>query len=401
MNTSLKSFLLLTTITVLYACNEAKQVNYLEDAPIVATRTILDGDELIELDPTLLKDTIIFPLSYFTEELEIIKLDDREEALVSAYRVYASDNFFLTQASGNVPCKLFDQQGKYITDVGAFGQGPGEYQYIYGGQIDESNERIYLMPWSTQTLLVYDLDGNALPPIPLVYNAAKSLFQVKDNKVLIMGEPHPNNASFIWVQDLKGNMLNEISSFIDFPFDYSTEVFSFRNEDYIDFSHWTWTPRADSLYHVDLEKKKLTPRFTANFKGDALKPHMYAEWPGYFLGSTSTIVTVSMTNEKGEMEIKEEGDPPAYYIVDKETLKGAYFGLVNDFFGERFDYPLILQDGHYLACIDPGDLEERIEKALKSGQLSENMQQKLAALQANMTENDNNYILYAKAKQIK
>ncbi|MDR0750105.1 MAG: 6-bladed beta-propeller [Tannerellaceae bacterium] len=399
MTTHVKSFLLPAAIAVLFACNEAPQANYLEDAPVVAARTLPDGEEFIELNPSLLKDTVIFPLSYFTEELQIIKLDDRDEALVNPYRVYMSENYFLTHASETTPCKLFDKQGRYLADIGSFGQGPGEYRYLYAGQIDEPAGRIYLMPYGTESLLVYDLEGNVLPPVPLAYKAHKSLFLVRDNEVLVMGEPHPDIPSFIWVQDLKGNKLYDIPSSLDFPFDYSTEVLSSLNGDAIDFSHWTWTPRADSLYHIDLVKKKLIPRFTASFKGEALKPHMYTEWPGYFLGSTSTIVTVSMMDESGNMQMRKEGDEPAYYIVDKKTLKGAYFGLVNDFLGEeRFNQPIFLRNGYYLSCVDPGDLEERIEKALASDRLSDKMRQKLTEVQANMTANDNNYILYAKLK---
>jgi hypothetical protein len=216
-----------------------------------------------------------------------------------------------------------------------------------------------------------------------------------------MGEPQPDISSFIWVQDMKGNKLYDIPSSLDFHFDSSTEVISTRNGDAIDLSHWTWKPRTDSLYHIDLVKKKLIPRFTANFKGEALKPHAYAEWPGYFLGSTSTVVTAAWTDKNGNMQMRQEGDEPAYYIVDKKMLKGAYFGLVNDFLGEERNEPLfVFRSGCYVACVDPGDLEERIEKALKSDRLSDKMRQKLTEVQANITPDDNNYILYAKMKGV-
>jgi hypothetical protein len=398
MTTRLKSFPLPVAIAVLFACNDP-QVNYLEDAPVIATRTMADGEEFITMDPSLLKDTVIFPLSYFTEELQIIKLDDRDEALVNPYRVYVSENYFLTQASNNTPCKLFDKQGKYITDIGSIGQGPGEYQFLYAGQINESDGRIYLMPYTTEALLVYDLEGNALPPVPLTYKTGYSLFQVRDNEVLVMGKPHPDNPSFIWMQDLKGNILYDIPSSLDFSADYFATVVSSQNGEAIDFSHWSWEPRTDSLYHIDLVKKKLIPRFTADFKGEALKSHQYAEWPGYFLGNTSTVATVSGTDKSGNMISQKVGDEPAYYMVDKKTLKGAYFVLVNDFLGEeRFNDPLVLKNGYYISCVDPGDLEERIEKALKSDRLPDKMRQKLTEVQANMTPDDNNYILYAKLK---
>ncbi|MDR1624699.1 MAG: 6-bladed beta-propeller [Tannerellaceae bacterium] len=107
MTTHLKSFLLPAAIAVLFACNEAPQANYLEDAPVVATRTILDGEEFIEV-------------------------------------VYVSENYFLTQAPATMPCRLFDKQGRYLTYIGSFGQGPGEYRFLYAGQIDEPDGRIYL-----------------------------------------------------------------------------------------------------------------------------------------------------------------------------------------------------------------------------------------------------------------
>lgn len=80
----------------------------MKDAPVVATRVMIDGEEMIELDPSLLKDTVIFPLSYFTEKLEIIKLDDRDEALTGAPYAYVSDHgkvsiLRMWEISGKVP----------------------------------------------------------------------------------------------------------------------------------------------------------------------------------------------------------------------------------------------------------------------------------------------------------
>ena len=88
-------------ITVLFACdNKSGQINYLEETPVVATRTLIDGEEMIELDPALLKDTMVIPLSYFTEELQIIKLDGKDEALTGAPYAYVSDNYIMTGMSG-------------------------------------------------------------------------------------------------------------------------------------------------------------------------------------------------------------------------------------------------------------------------------------------------------------
>ncbi len=192
MKNEFQTWTIAVALAVLTACcDRTEQVNYLKDAPVVAMRVMIDGEEMIELDPSLLKDTVIFPLSYFSEELEIIKLDNRDEAVTGAPYAYVSDHYV----------------------------------------------------------------------------------------------------------------------------------------------------------------------------GEAT------------------------------------GDLPTYYIVDKQTLRGAYFGIENDFLdGERLEMPLGLNYGYYMICLEPSVLSERIEKALHSNHLTEQMRKRLTEVQAGLTENDNNYLLYAKLK---
>lgn len=401
MTAQFKSLLTMMFLVLLFSCEEEKKAGYLDEAPVVARKVMVGGEELIELNPALLKDTVEFPLSYFTDDLEIIKLDDREEALVNAYRVLASENYFLTMSSNNISCKLFDRQGRYICDIGAIGQGPGEYRYLYSGQIDEVNNRIYLCHFSGESVLVYDLEGNILNPVPLPQQTFKPLIQVDGDEILIMSLPHPTVTSPIWMQNLKGDILYEIpSSNLNFEFDYSTEIFSHRNlTGQTDISFWTWTARTDTLFHLDLQAKGLLPRFTADFKGEALQPHMYYELPDYYLGNTSTIVTVSRQTEEGGLETYKEGKEPAYYIVDKNSLKGTYYHINNDFLGGERANPFPFINGYMIECVDPGNLEERIEKALESGQLTEKNRARLTEVLENMTVNDNNYLLYAKMKK--
>ncbi len=211
MKNEFQTWTIAVALAVLTACcDRTEQVNYLKDAPVVAMRVMIDGEEMIELDPSLLKDTVIFPLSYFSEELEIIKLDDRDEALTGAPYAYVSDHYV--------------------------GEATGQ-----------------------------------------------------------------------WIQ--------------------------------------------------------------------------------------------SKTDDDGNIQRRIAGDLPTYYIVDRQTLRGAYFGIENDFLdGERLEMPLGLNYGYYMICLEPSVLSERIEKALHSNHLTEQMRKRLTEVQAGLTENDNNYLLYAKLK---
>ena len=125
----------------------------LDAQPIVGSVEILNGDSVWVCNQSALKDTLVLPLSYFADELQIVKLDNRDEALVPVRNVIVSDNYILVWGKDQTPFKLFDKSGKFLGNVGAFGQGPGEYQLIYDAQIDEAGGRIYLLPWNARSLL--------------------------------------------------------------------------------------------------------------------------------------------------------------------------------------------------------------------------------------------------------
>ena len=80
------------------------------------------------------------------------------------------------------PYKLFDRTVKFITNIGSYGQGPNEYQNTYAEQLDEANNRIYILPWQSSKILVFDLKGNALDPIPLCLRVPKGKFRVNTAK---------------------------------------------------------------------------------------------------------------------------------------------------------------------------------------------------------------------------
>ena len=54
-------------------------------SPTVAKLTNTPNGPLISCDLKALKDTVNFPLSQLTEELQIVKLDNRDEALIGGW----------------------------------------------------------------------------------------------------------------------------------------------------------------------------------------------------------------------------------------------------------------------------------------------------------------------------
>ncbi|MDR1883109.1 MAG: 6-bladed beta-propeller [Prevotella sp.] len=352
---------------------------------------------VVVCDRTLLKDAVTIPLSALAGELQILKLDGSDAALVKEGYTVISDNYILIKGAQQIPYKLFDKKtGKFLTNIGAFGQGPNEYQMIYDQQLDEANDRIYLLPWQTKKILVYDLKGNPKDPIPLCYDSPKGTFQVdtKASTLIVSILPFKGAQAVAWSQTTDGKLLKAVEpGHLAVRPDFSNEVMAYKGGGEYHFTIFTFEPRSDSLYRYDAVQNKLIPLFTLDFKTRDQTIHIYSEIPGYFLGEVS--------EPKKENEHITTTQNNTFYIVDKKTLKGSFFRLENDFLGNmEIGWPAYaFSDDYYVRNIDPGNLQEELEKALASNRISPEQRSKLTKLKDSMTENDNNYILYAKVKR--
>ena len=372
----------------------------LANSPIVGQYVQVGTDKVMACDQKLLADTVRIPLSFFTEEMELVKLDNRDEALVGQTGVTVSDNYILVYGSRQNPFKLFDRKGKFLTNIGAIGQGPGEYQMVYDAKLDEANNRIYILSWNASQLLVYDLQGNVLDPIPLCLRCPKAKFNVdlSGGKVSVVLLPFKGYPAVAWTQDLEGKRIDFIEpGHLEAPQDFSNEVTAgFNIPGVFDVNILCIMPtRVDSLYRYASDKNRLIPTFTLNFANtDKIPWHGYGEYPHHFVGNFSEppveVSPGSWTNGQ-----------TFHYIVDKETGKGSFFTLYNDYFGNlEIDYPsYAFSNGYYIRNIEPGNLMTDIENALKNQDITAEMRKKLTDLQASIDENDNNYVMIAQLKR--
>lgn len=409
MKTQKHLFIGLSVLVATVSCssggsNKSEGKNLLADCPVVGRYVQVGNDQMLSCDQKLLTDTVSFPLSHFTEEMEIIKLDNRDEALVGPSRVSISDNYILVH-SGYPPkaFKLFDRKGHFIAEVGAIGQGPGEYQNVYDAQIDEKNQCIYLMPWQSDKLLVFGMDGKALDPIPLGIRCPKACFKVdpEKNTVTVAVLPWAGEEPVVWTQDMKGNRLREvIATHLAVQRSFNHEVIVYRNvPGQFDFSlYCMMPPRVDSLYRYNEQEGRLQPVFTfAHATVDPVPWHGYCELTDYFTGNFSGPPVVRQT-EHGSISTPGE---TFHYIIDKESCKGAYFKIYNDYLGDLpVDYPSgMFLKGYFMLNVEPGNLQTDIETALQNTSLSAAMKKKLTDLQNSIDENDNDYILVARLKK--
>ena len=119
--------------------------NPMNGSPIVAHKTILNsGDTLIICDINLIKDTIDFPMSLLLSDIEIVKLDEKEDATIDNVSLHTVSPNYIGLYSFYGGIKLFDRYGNYISEISKKGQGPDEYTLSPSDMlIDEAQNRFY------------------------------------------------------------------------------------------------------------------------------------------------------------------------------------------------------------------------------------------------------------------
>ena len=392
-------FAFIIAILGLTACSSdsARYSSVWEEMPVVAHIEEINGDTLTVAHLEQLKDTVCIPLSNLVEELQIVALDKKEEAMVNIAEISLSENYILV-AGFRSPCKLFRKDGTYVGKIGEYGTAIGEYKYVYDAQIDEKNGRIYLLPWYGRGILVYRFDGTFEKAIPLhakyprLY-APKGIFQVdaENNRIAVVSLPFKNLPHVAWVQDMEGNRMQEIPiAHLKLEPNSSNEVRGSKATDALSFHISPFFElRQDSLYHWDMQQQKLIPRFTIDFGEKPIPLHVYYELPLYYFAEISG--TKQMTEDSYV------SDRETYFLVDKATLRGSFCHIYNDYLCDEPSDWVIGNNGYFIENVAPDVLKKRIETFLQaSPDLNEARRQRLLALKDSISENDNNYIIYGK-----
>lgn len=372
-------------------------------AQVAIAQTLSKSNVVARKDPsgTIICDyskvptkTIDIPLSELVENIEVVLLDAADEALVANTHAIVSDNYILIAGKDNNPYKLFDKKGKFITKIGGVGQGPGEYKLVYDAQIDEKNKRVYLLPWQSDKLLVFDFTGKALPSYPLAARLPKGKFKVNDDKTITLATlPFKGWTKYVvWNQTLDGKVNNGIDAgqyAID-P-DFSNEVFANKNVNTFDFALFMFWGENRDWFNYNYKTNDLKVTFKMNFGNVETPITSYGELPLHYLANFAEPKKVSENTTVTQNH--------RFLIVDKKTMKGSYYSFKNDFLGDIPFQWANFENGYYVNNSDPGDLKDALEKALKENKnMSNSMKEKVTKLKNSITDNDNNYIIYGKLK---
>jgi len=285
-----------------------------------ATLVNVSGNQVIDCNISTITDSVDFPLSTIIEECEMIQLETNDNSLFeSVYHIGLSDNYIAIHSYGRMPIKLFNRQGKFIRNIGSIGRGPGEFTSLYGIQLDEPGDRVYLTPFAgAKQILAYDLNGEIQQSIPLLFKQTKCKVYIEKNIVTVLSMPFNDNIPVAYQQTVGGELIQKlpvIDHLILRP-DFSSEISSSHNANAYDIQTLPWGGEAyDTLYHYDTKYNKLIPKYVATFSEKKTGSWTFELRQHYW----TWLFGEKYKNKK--------------VIVDKKTLEADFFRLINDFYG--------------------------------------------------------------------
>ncbi len=379
MKKNIYSLLILTAAGVWSACTPSTQ----SDGSISTLET--DGNKLTLCDFNKVTDTLSVPLSEWVEDCQLVRFENSDTALFKLQWPAITDQYIGIRQSGAV-FKLFDREGKFLNNIGAIGQGPGEYAgSLYSEAIDEKNRCVYLAPFfGSNKILKYNLDGSFASAIELGETLNKPKLHLHPDGSLSVTHLCFKGRNEMMVAHIASdgtltsykptaeqiiNPINKDGNFVGF----NNEIWSYNNTENFNFM----TMPTDTLYQYNPLQNRVTARFALqNQPKDKDVFLIYNELPGKFLATVWGTGTIA---------------------IDLQKQQSHYVKLVNDYFG-GLPIPMNFTNGYFFAMYEPLVLMDKIEERLSAPGCTDKDKEVLNKLLDSLDENDNNVMFIGKLK---
>ena len=375
--------LCLTLGILVTACHSKKDIKHDPNSYYASVEKNGNHDVAI-FDASKIRKKIRLPLSKFVNNCEMVFLETTDASMLPELTRYAvSDNYLCVAGSGR-PAKLFKRDGSFICDVGKIGRGPGEYSFEPSQiKLDEENNSIFMIPaFNVDHILHFDLAGNFVGAIPLLYKSPKARMLINADTITIMSMVSDEKTPIVYQQTFEGKLIQKlpvIRALIMRP-NFDNEVFSSMSPDY-DF----YMTAFDTLFHYDPKQNTIEPKLVSQ-----PIPHemmlVLRELPGYYFGR------IHVQRNKCKYDRLD-------VMINKETLEVNLYEIINDYYG-RIPVKSLFGccEDMFIASTPAFELMNDIKELLKENKLNAQDKRKLKKILVQLHENDNDVVFIGKLK---
>lgn len=238
----------ITLILLLSACdNNIKEQNIVENIP--KSVNILE-DENVDASTPLLKNVRAFVLESNPSVLM---------AACNKIEVFNDELYILDKKFSNL--FVFNNEGDFVRKIGGLGNGPGQYQSIYGFSLDRIKEEVLIYSLDDQAIFKYSLAGKFIGKANIDFYGFD--FSLMNNGEYIFNTRYNNIEDYslqnVIVTNDNGKVVSTLFPYPRVATSMVMNLSGFLCHDgrYGYFNH----AYSDTIYSVDLESKTVTPRF--------------------------------------------------------------------------------------------------------------------------------------------
>jgi hypothetical protein len=209
----MKNLIIPILAMLFFSCNERN-----EDR-VVSTVNI-DGRKIpvIHFDrlPDELRETGI---SEIIDDYRMIPLETKEECLIGNAMTFLFEDKIIVGTQKNFPnpviCYMFDKDGKFITEVGSGGNGPGEHTgYILSSLLPLPDTNMFVLSFMAENQLFNsnaEFVSNVKQPYELMGNSVSYSGDIWYSPGTVRGHPfYPRDSVLLVMHNRKGEIKNRI-----------------------------------------------------------------------------------------------------------------------------------------------------------------------------------------------
>jgi hypothetical protein len=273
------------------------------------------------------------------DDVKFIKLETNDSCLITDIRQIEIKDFLIFILDTKGELFVFNTNGTFISKIGKYGDGPGEYAVINTFYIENNN--VVIIDEVKNSLIRYDFKGNYLFaekfPNEHSFRMSRQAIPTDDNKLLLYhGINMEANMAYSLVNINNNELIGQYFSYnpikVNFIYPYSNHPMT-RTVEGVNFI----LPLCDTVYCYG--DSLFFPKYVVEIPGKMILRTQIKDNTTFFdqnvaalgqQGFFAGFFAVFETNRHILLEFRDHGRVLGYFLCDKQSRQGSYYLYATD-----------------------------------------------------------------------
>lgn len=346
----------------------------------------------------------------FFSEITIVPLETVDESLISdILAVELIDSLVFVRDDHRL--LLFDTRGKFISEIGQKGRGPGEYIGLQAFFVDRHNRTVTIIDYMKRLLLTYGFDGRFLSSTEIPaewFDWCYHATLLDDNNILVFNKYNREHNMAYTLMNIGD--LDRSEHFLSYdPVRIENYLYQFARHPMTRSGrgvHLTM-PFDHTVYEYSDEQ--LTKKYYIETLGEMIPKERFQQAEGSYRSKILTFVNrnnyfggftdIFETDRSIFMHYWAKRAYPGLYVMDKSRNTGAYFTFPDGVNVLRTPiFPFYASDGNTFVSVLNMDKILMLQGFMRDDVRADEIDPELGMILKNMEETDNPLLIFYEMK---